>query len=715
MKKLLISIIVTLVLFPSIIFAQDKKLTISDAVIGQWRQFYPEYLSNLSWRGNLDYFTYVASYDSLIQEKANKPGAKLLLTLDDMNAAMQSLAFDSLKYFPRINWVDDNNFTFRYKGQILIYNIEKQVISEGIKFPEKGNGYEKNAKGEYAYTVDNNLFILSDDGNAMQISKDGGDGIVYGETVHRSEFGITDGIYWSPNGNLLAFYRKDESMVTDYPLVNVSERVAKDESIKYPMAGMKSHHVKVGVYNQTTKEIIYLKTGEPKEQYLTNVAWSPDDMYVYVAVLNRGQNHMKMNQYNASTGDYIKTLFEEKHDKYVEPQHPALFVKKHPNNFIWQSRRDGYSHLYLYKQNGELIKQLTKGNWEVTDVIGFDKSGSNLFILSTQNSPIERHVYKLNIKSGKIIQLTTDEGTHKPMFSKSNKYFIDTWSSTKVPRKYDIVSAKGKKARTLLEASNPLTDYAIGDMNIFTIKADDGKTDLYCRLIKPTNFDPNKKYPAIVYVYGGPHAQLVTNSWLAGARMWQYYMAQKGYVMLTVDNRGSANRGLEFENVIHRHAGIVEAADQMKGIDYLKSLGYVDMDRIGVHGWSYGGYMTTSLMTRHPDAYKVGVAGGPVIDWKYYEIMYGERYMDTPDENPEGYKETSLINQAKNLEGQLLIIHGAIDPTVVWQHSLTFIEQCIKEGKQVDYFVYPRHEHNVRGMDRIHLMEKVSKYFDDFL
>ena len=639
----------------------------------------------------------------------------MLINIDDINAAMQSLALDSLKYFPRIKWIDDNNFMFKSAGQNLIYNIEKQVVSEGLKFPKTGENFTKNSNGDYAFTIEDNLYILTKNGDSIQISSDGGNGIVYGKSVHRNEFGIDGGIFWSPESSKLAFYRKDETMVTDYPLVDITAREAKVENIKYPMAGMKSHHVTLGVYNMSTGRTVYLKTGEPKEQYLTNISWDTEGNNIYIAVLNRAQNHMQLKQFDANTGEYVKTLFEEKNDKYVEPEHPLLFVKKHPESFIWQSRRDGFNHLYLYKKNGELVKQLTFGKWEVTEVIGFDKSGNNLFIVTTKESPVERHVYKLNIASGKLLKLTNEEGTHNPVFSKNRKYFIDDWSSTKVPHEYDIISSKGKNVRTIMKADNPLVDYAMGEMNIFTIKADDGKTDLYCRLIKPANFDPNKKYPAVIYVYGGPHAQLVTNSWLGGARMWQYYMAQKGYVMLTVDNRGSANRGLEFENVIHRHAGIVEVADQLKGVDYLKSLGYVDVDRIGVHGWSYGGYMTTSLMTRHPEIFKVGVAGGPVIDWKYYEIMYGERYMDTPDENPEGYEETSLINQAKNLDGKLLIIHGAIDPTVVWQHSLSFIRECIKEGKQVDYFVYPRSEHNVRGYDRIHLMEKVSMYFDDNL
>jgi dipeptidyl-peptidase-4 len=252
-------------------------------------------------------------------------------------------------------------------------------------------------------------------------------------------------------------------------------------------------------------------------------------------------------------------------------------------------------------------------------------------------------------------------------------------------------------------------------MSMVNLTADDGTTNLYGRLIKPTNYDPSKKYPVIVYVYGGPHTQLVTNSWLGGARLWEYYMAQKGYVMFTLDNRGSSNRGLEFENAIHRQLGVHELSDQLVGLNFLKSLPFVDSTRIGVHGWSYGGFMAISMMLKSDNRFKVGVAGGPVTDWSLYEVMYGERYMDAPEENPEGYSNANLKNYAKNLKGNLLLIHGDIDPTVVPQHSLNFIHECIKQGVQIDFFIYPRHEHNVRGRDRIHLMQKVTNYFDDYL
>ncbi|NPA68564.1 MAG: prolyl oligopeptidase family serine peptidase, partial [Chlorobi bacterium] len=551
----------------------------------------------------------------------------------------------------------------------------------------------------------------------VQITYDENEGIVNGsDYVHRQEFGINKGIFWSPQGNAIAFYRKDETMVADYPLVDITTRIASVKNTKYPMIGEKSEEVTLGIYNLNTGKTVFCNvTDFTKEHYLTSITWRPDEKYIFIGVLNRKQNHLKMNMYNAATGAFVKTLFEEKNPKYVEPEHPLYFLPGSNDKFLYYSERDGYDHLYLYNTDGKLLKQITKGNWLVLDIKGFDKKGENVFITSTEESPIEKHLYKVNIKTGKRTKLTTEKGTHKIVLSNSKKYFFDSYSNTETANNNLICDTKGKILKEILNATDPLDDYDLGKMTIGTIKAADGKTDLYYRLITPPDFDPNKKYPVVVYVYGGPHAQLVTNSRLAGARLWNFYMAQKGYIMFTLDNRGSENRGFEFESIIHRQCGQNEMKDQMKGIEFIKSLPYADTSRIGVHGWSYGGFMTTSLMTNYPETFKVGVAGGPVIDWKYYEVMYGERYMDTPEENPEGFEKTSLLNKAGNLKGRLLMIHGYVDPVVVPQNSLDFIRSCIKAGTDIDYFLYPESEHNMRGKTRVHLMKKVTRYFDDYL
>lgn len=551
-----------------------------------------------------------------------------------------------------------------------------------------------------------------------------GDGynIVLGESVHRNEFGINGGLFWSPKNSKLAFYRMDQSMVVDYPLVNTKAREAEPMPIKYPMAGMQSHWVTVGVWDCAAQKLIYLNTCRDttiheREMYLTNIAWSPDEKYVFIAKINREQNHMWLEQYDATTGAFVKVLFEETNPRYVEPCEPMMFTPK-GDQFLWFSMRDGYKHLYLYNLDGTLVKQVTKGEYEVEGFIQFDKKGENIFVYANKDNLAGRDAYRVNLKKGTMDRLTSGKGTNSVIINADGTRMLCAFSSVDVPAAayyLNIASRKYPEPYYIYRSENPLKDYAMPEIKLGTIKAADGKTDLYYRLITPPNMKPGTKYPTLVYVYGGPHSQLVTDSWLAGGNLYFLRLAQQGYVVFTLDNRGTDNRGFEFESCTHRRLGEIELADQMEGVKFLQSLPYVDKDRMGVEGWSFGGFMTITMKLAHPEVFKVGCAGGPVIDWKWYEIMYGERYMDTPQENPEGYEATSLLNKAKNLEGRLLVIQGAEDNTVVPQHSTEFIERCINNFKQVDYFAYPHHEHNVLGRERLHLYQKMFQYYEDFL
>ncbi|MGQ1786732.1 DPP IV N-terminal domain-containing protein [Saccharicrinis sp. GN24d3] len=693
-----------------------KELSLEDVIVGgkNYRKFLPSY-KNYKFLGNSDNVVLNQS-DSLFLV-TGKGKKSFLLNLEKVNKEFKRLDLNQLNTLWNINWIDNNTFWIDNNEGIVVYNIESKSIEYILYYPKGAKHVHFNYKtSAIVYLKDFDLYISELNKQPQKIESGSKEGIVLGQSVHRSEFGITDGIFWSPSGNSVAFYRMDETMVTDYPLVNVNARVAKTENIKYPMAGMKSHEVTVGVYDLRTGKLVYMQTGEPREKYLTNISWSNDEQKILIAELNRGQDHMKMNIYDSKSGNLVRELFEEKSDTWVEPENPALFVPATSNLFIWQSERDGYNHLYLYDLNKGLIKQLTKGQWVVTKALGFDAKSKNLFFEATKDGGVlNRNLYKVALGNGKVSRITSGEGTHAISISKSGNKVIDMYSNLNTPRVIQLVDVNKRTSMKLHEAENPFQGYKVGEIVLDTIKSANGKTDLYSRMILPPNFDTTKKYPVVVYVYGGPHAQLVKNSWLGAARMWQLYMAQQGYIAFTMDNRGSPDRGCDFEKVIHRRLGEAEAADQMEGIKFLKSLPYVDENRIGVHGWSYGGFMTINLMEKYPDVFKVGVSGGPVTDWKYYEIMYGERYMDLPEENKEGYELTNLNKRTQNINGRLLVIHGAIDPTVVWQHSLYFVEQCIKNRKQIDYFVYPRHEHNVRGADRVHLMQKVINYFNDFL
>lgn len=716
MKKLILLIHLVSIAFCG--FAQNKQLTMQDAMSNARTVLAPENLSQIQFIYGTEDYVYakrVGNVPVWLSGNAKTKEDQQFLTLSLLNQKLRAAQQDTLKMLPIIQFNQGANWILNLNGSKVALNPVKNTVEVLVDKSLMGMANVEESKAGYVAYLDNfNLFVAKG-ADKKQVTTDGSKDIVYASSVHREEFGISKGIFWSNSGKLLAFYRMDQSMVTDYPIIDWTTRPAHNVNIKYPMAGDKSHQVTVGVYNAETKSVVYLKTGEPVEQYLTNIAWSPDNKYVYIAVLNRGQNHMKLNQYDAVTGDLVKTLFEEKDEKYVEPLVPMLFLKNDPSKFIWQSNRDGWNHLYLYSSTGKLLKQLTKGPWEVLDVKDFDAKGDQLFYVSTEESPITRNLYVLNVKSGKTRRITQGFAVHNAQVSTSGNTVIDSYSTPKDPRVIQLVETATLKTKVLLKAANPLAAYVTENSSIFTIKSKSGD-DLYMNLYKPVNYDATKKYPVVVYWYGGPHAQLITNSWNGGAGdYWSRYMAQNGYVVLTVDVRGSDNRGKAFEQSMFRHAGDVQMEDMMSAVDYLKSQPYVDSANMGLFGWSFGGFATTDFMLTHPGGFKAAVAGGPVINWQFYEIMYTERYMDTPQENPEGYAATYLSNKVDQLKGKLMLIHGQQDPVVVQQHSVDFVKHAVDKGVQVDYMIYPGHEHNVMGKDRVHLYQKVTDYFNQNL
>ncbi|TKC03899.1 S9 family peptidase [Pedobacter frigoris] len=717
MKRLILLVqLIALAFFGN---AQNKQLTMQDAMLNARTTLAPENLSQIQFIYGTENYVYAKRVNGSpvwISGNFKDKEEKSFLSLTQLNQKLSAAKLDSVKMMPMIQFNQQAEWIVYLNGSKIALNPAKNTyeVLMDQTLAAKENAEGGNA-GYVAYLDDFNLFV-SKGTDKQQVTNDGSKDIVYASSVHRDEFGISKGIFWSNAGKLLAFYRMDQGMVTDYPIIDWASRPAKNVNIKYPMAGDKSHQVTVGVYNPETKKTVYLKTGTPVEQYLTNIAWSPDDKYVYIAVLNREQNHMRLNQFDAVTGEFIKTLFEEKDDKYVEPLVPILFLKNDPSKFIWQSNRDGWNHLYLYNINGKLVKQLTKGPWEVLEVKGFDAKGDQLFYISTEESPVTRNLYALNVKTGKSRRITQGYAVHNVQISTSGNTVVDNYSSPQVPRVIQIFeAATPAKPKVLLTAANPLSAYATESSTVFTIKGKSGD-DLYASLYKPVGYDASKKYPVVVYWYGGPHAQLITNGWNAGAGdYWFRYMAERGYVVLTVDVRGSDNRGRAFEQSMFRRAGEVQMEDMMTAVDYLKSLPYVDATNMGLFGWSFGGFATTDFMVTHPGVFKAAVAGGPVINWAFYEVMYTERYMDTPQENPEGYAATYLSSKVDQLKGKLLLIHGQQDPVVVQQHSVDFVKKAVEKGVQLDYMIYPGHEHNVIGKDRAHLYQKVTDYFELYL
>ena len=698
--------------------AQEKLFTLEDLNYGgtNARHFQPENQWFTWWGDQLMYLD--ADEGGTMDAKGNR---KRVFQLKDIGDGWHTA------YYAEYPYADQPMVLLKNSKQRILYNWEnkKTVWTQSCE-GETAADWNK-ASRAVAYVKDNQLYVRDADNKEHQLTTDGSPSVVYGSAVHRNEFGITTGTFWSPDGQKLAFYRMDQSKVTDYPQVDIDTRIATCKPDKYPMAGGNTHHVTVGVYDLSTGQMTYLNTPNGSVSgdsiatsvpYLTNIAWGPDSKTIYLFELNRDQNDCRLVSYDAATGNRLAELDRETHDKYVEPLHPIQFLPWDNGKFILQSQRDGYNHLYLYSKDGKLIKQLTSGPWVVQEVLGFNTKQKSIIIAANKYHPLHRWLYAVSIKDGKIRELVDTDGVHRGSLSETGAFLVDNWSNPTTPRCIDLISTAsgGSAARTrLLTASDPWDGYQQPIFECGQLKAADGVTDLYYRMVKPHDFDPAKKYPTVVYVYGGPHAHNIEASWHWYSRSWETYMAQKGYIIFVLDNRGSENRGRDFEQATFHQLGQIEMQDQMKGVDYLRTLPYIDTDRIGVHGWSFGGFMTISLITNYPDVFKVGVAGGPVIDWKWYEVMYGERYMDTPQANPEGYEKTSLLSKAKNLKGKLQIISGYNDDTVVPQHCLSFLKACIEAGTQPDFFVYPGELHNMQGHASVHLHERITQYFEDYL
>ena len=743
MKKTNLFILFSLLSFFAM--AQEKKsFTLDDLLPGgrTYSQLQPKDLYT-SWWGNRLVETDLDECREIDSQKGSK---KTLFTLEQLN---QWLGADEGKALVHscynVNFPDpeqplagavipgkekNGERTFVY----TTVNFQTGEKTWSQEYPADATLLDRSASSRnLAYVKGHNLYVVTAEGKRMAVSTDGSNDLVYGEAVHRNEFGILKGTFWSPDGQQLAFYRMDQSMVPDYPQVDITTRIATTYPDKYPMAGEAMHKVTVGIFTPATGKTVWLQAGDPTDRYFTNISWSPDNRKIYMIELNRDQNHAELACYDAATGQKEGVLYEESHPKYVEPLHGLLFLPWNPSQFIYQSQRDGYNHLYLFdlsqKEEGSerqgadgatyrehvKVTRLTSGPWVVKEVIGFCPQEKSLLMASNEIHPLQSNIYKVRVKDGKRTLLDNGEGVHYGSLNADGSLLQDRYSSPTVVRNINLTRVKNGKSCNLLTAEDPWKDYNVPEITSGSIKAADGVTDLYYRMVKPVDFDPAKKYPTVIYVYGGPHAHNVEASRNYLTRGWEIYMAQKGYLIFVLDNRGSEHRGLAFENVTFRHLGVEEMKDQMEGVKFLKSLPYVDAGRLGVHGWSYGGFMTTNLMLTYPDVFKAGVAGGPVIDWQYYEVMYGERYMDTPQANPEGYKGSNLRLKAGNLKGRLQIIIGYNDPVCVPQHSLSFLRACIDAGTQPDFFAYPGDEHNMMGTDRVHLHERITQYFEDYL
>ena len=567
-------------------------------------------------------------------------------------------------------------------------------------------------RAPFKYRVDEGegVYYLNDK-DTVWIARDEAE-LHYGTSVSRNEFGIDGGLFPSPSGEKLAYYSKDEALVPEFPLLDISKCTLRP--LKYPMNGTASERVNLHVYDCASAKTITLKiTDFGPDRYITAVSWMGEDR-ILTQVLNRSQHELKLNLYDANTGEFIKTILEERNAAWVEPYQPQIQLSD--KLFLYfTDNRDGFKSIYLMDLDGG-IKRITPAP---ADALFIAYKNGYIYYNSFEVSPAEQQIFRVRLTLGKTAaksrigkpeRITRERGWHNAFFIGDT--LIDRYSSFTVPGVLQRYNANGKPDGGPQKVDDPLADYAVPEIEFGTVPSADGQFENFYRLYKPLGFDPAKKYPLIVYVYGGPHSQMVKVSWLGGIRMWELLMAQKGYVVYVQDNRGTSNHGAAYEKAINRECGQAEMADQMVGISRLLEQPWIDRERVGIHGWSYGGFMTISMALTYPDVFKVAVAGGPVIDWSWYEVMYGERYMDTEATNPDGFALTRLQDKADKLQAKLLICQGAQDVTVVWQHSLSFVQACIDAGKQIDYFPFPMADHNMVREERVYLYQKITDYFD---
>lgn len=568
------------------------------------------------------------------------------------------------------------------------------------------------ASGRVAWVAGRDVYVGAPGGEERRVTTGGSPDLKHGLSAHREEFGIRDGLWWDPTGRRVAFFREDLAPIAPYPFADYRAVPATAPHARYPMAGRRHSVVTIGVHDAATGRTVWLDTRPDLDRWLTNATFSPDGGTLYVATVEREQNRTDLRAYDAATGSEREVLFGESDPEWTEPEHGPLFVPGRPDRFLWHSPRDGFRHLYLYDAGGNLVRQATRGPRDVAEVVGFSPEGDRVFYLASDDDPKTLHLWSAPLDDGEPRRLTSGRGRRRAKLSPDGGRALLLYEDATTPPVLDVVDLASGATRRLFAAPDPFAGRRMPAERFFTVASPHDGALLHGHLMTPPDMVPGRRYPLLWYVYGGPHSQLVVDGWGSGADNWLRAMAARGFVVARVDGHGTDNRGLEWQQAIHRRLGTVEIADQLAALAYVKGLPFVDAARAGVFGWSYGGFMAASLMCRAPTAFKAGVAGAPVTDWALYETGYGERYMDAPAENPDGYRAADVGTYAKDLQGRLLIVHGTSDDTVVPQHSMRLIDRFVAAGKDVEFFPYPGHLHAVVGPARAHLYRKLTKFFD---
>lgn len=692
-----------LLVFIALSLSAQSSLSIDDYLN---RRYSPDSLHYIQWIQRSDDFTYVNN-KILYQEnvKSNKP--KAILTLDELKSATGL----EIMYFPLYKWVNEREILIQASNILYYFDTKSKTVKRRLELPQNASDLDFSRNGSIAFVVDSNLYVADPSKKILQITDTKRLGSA-GLNAYRREFGCSKGTFWNRSSTKIAFYEKSDEDLKAYPFVDYSVQPAKVTWYRYPFAGQKNEKVKIGIYNLVDSTISYLNLTKG-DIYYTGLTWHPDGNSIFITEVTRNQKKATLVEYDVKSGEKIREVFSEESEIYVEPEYPMMMVASKNTEFIWLSRRDGYRHLYIYDIEGELLNPLTTGEWEVTQILGFDDKYTNVYFIGTEEGDyLNKYIYKADVISWKVTKLSKVEGVHSGIVN-GNGYVIDLNSNMEVPYSAHLLDPKGVELRKIKQSKSPIDNKLQPKIETGSFRAADGKTELPYSIFKPADFDESKKYPAIMYVYGGPHVQLVQNCWMTTSKWFSLaYLASKGYIVFVADNRGSDCRGFQFESITHKQLGKIEAEDQLKALETLNKLKYVDSERIGIMGASYGGFMSLTMLCDYPEHFKAGVSSFPVTDWSMYEIMYTERYMETPETNYQGYFDSNVINKVKNLTSATLVISGGQDNVTVNQHAKSFVNKCIELDKPIEHFEYSKHEHGVSRADFDHYLKKIEHFFE---
>ncbi|MFO7977870.1 MAG: S9 family peptidase [Bacteroidales bacterium] len=605
-------------------------------------------------------------------------------------------------------------------AEYYIWDFERQhleALSEGGKqrlpqFSPDGS--------MVAFVRDNNIFLKNlNTGHEQAITTDGVyNQVINGTTdwVYEEEFGFTQGFYWAPDGANLAFYRFDESQVKEFTMLLYGELYPNEHRFKYPKAGEDNSVVTIHIYNVETGKTLQVDTGEETDQYIPRIKWTADPEKLAVLRLNRHQNQLEILLAEAASGA-TSLLYMENNMYYVDITDDLTFLKDE-KHFIISSEKSGYNHLYLYDMQGNQVRALTSGEWDVQRFLGVDEDNKRIFYLSHEESPLGNNLYSVRLNGRRKTQLTQGEGTNSPSFSKGFRYYINNYSTANTPPVYSIHRADGTLINVLednQQLAARLADHSYINKEFFTITTSDS-IDLNAWMIKPSNFDENKQYPVLMYVYGGPGSQTVTQRFDASNGLWYQMLAQMGYVVVSVDNRGTGARGEYFRKMTYQQLGKYESADLIESAEKLGEMAFIDARRIGIFGWSYGGYLSSLCLAKGADQFAAAIAVAPVTNWRFYDTVYTERYMRTPQENPDGYDDNSPVNHVDKIKGSLFLVHGSADDNVHYQNSMEMTTALVEADVPFQMMIYPNHNHGIGGGNaRLHLFRELTRFLEDNL